>query len=78
MDANELIHRLEQAQLTPGSLVQQPLRNDPRSYRVEAVDGDGGCEVAIFSGPNALDRAIVFAGGGYYDAWADPDGLAGY
>lgn len=43
-------------------------------YRVEAVDGDGGCEVAIFSGPNALDRAIVFAGGNYYATWADPEG----
>jgi hypothetical protein len=44
-------------------------KNDPNVYRVEAVDDDGGCEVAIFSGPNALDRAIIFAGGSYYDAW---------
>lgn len=28
---------------------------DPNSYRVEAIDDDGGCEVAIFAGPNALD-----------------------
>ena len=38
MDANELIHRLEQAQLTPGSLGPQPVRHDPRSYPV--VDGE--------------------------------------
>jgi len=38
MDANELIHRLEQARLTPGSLGPQPLRHDPRSYSV--VDGE--------------------------------------
>ncbi len=54
-------------------------RKVPGQFRVEAQDDDGGCEVAIFSGPNALDRAIAFAGAsGYYDAWGDPDGLAGY
>lgn len=55
-------------------------KNDPDAFRVEAIDDDGGCEVAIFSGPNALERAIIFAScvGGYYDKWADPDGLAGY
>jgi len=47
-------------------------------FRVEAIDNDGGCEVAVFSGPNALDRAIAFAGGSYYDGWSDPDGVAGY
>lgn len=41
-------------------------------YRVEAQTDDGGCEVAIFAGPNALHRAQMFAGGGkYYDGWAD-------
>ena len=29
-------------------------------YRVEAFDDDGGCEVAIFCGPRAKDRAVVF------------------
>lgn len=53
-------------------------RNTPGQYRVEAIDEDGSCQVAIFSGPDALGRAIVFAGGGYYDGWADPQGLAGY
>src|ERR1035441_51330 len=38
MDENELIHRLEQARLTPGSLGPQPLRHDPRSYAV--LDGE--------------------------------------
>jgi succinoglycan biosynthesis transport protein ExoP len=38
MDENELIHRLEQARLTPGSLGPQSLRHDPRSYPV--VDGE--------------------------------------
>ena len=48
------------------------------AYRVESIDDDGGCEVAIFSGPNALDRAVIFAGavGGYYDGYADPEGLS--
>lgn len=46
----------------------------PGVFRVEAVDEDGGCEVAIFSGPNALDRAVAFAGGDYYESWSDPDG----
>lgn len=51
-------------------------KNVPGRYRVESIDDDGGCEVAIFSGPNALDRAIIFAGGGsYYDGWADPQDL---
>ena len=53
-------------------------KNDSNAFRVEAIDDDGGCEVAIFSGPNALDRAIVFAGGSYYASWSDPDSLAGY
>ncbi len=56
-------------------------RNDPTAFRVEAIDDDGGCEVAVFSGPNALDRAIAFAAApdGYYEGrWNDPNGLAGY
>jgi hypothetical protein len=53
-------------------------KHNTNDYRVEAIDDDGGCEVAIFSGPNALDRAIVFAGGSYYDGWNEPQGLAGY
>lgn len=56
------------------SLVQD--RDNPLVYRVEAIDDDGGVEVAIFSGPYALDRAIVFAGGGWYDGWADTEGDA--
>lgn len=52
-------------------------KDDPTVYRVEHIDSDGGCEVAIFSGPNALERAIAFAGGDYYDGYADPTGLAG-
>lgn len=53
-------------------------KNDASLYRVEAIDDDGGCEVALFSGPNALDRAIAFAGCTYYDGWSDPQGLASY
>ena len=53
-------------------------KDDPTFYRVEAVDDDGGCEVALFMGPNAMERAIAFAGGNYYEAWADPQGLAGH
>lgn len=53
-------------------------KNEHDTYRVEAIDDDGGCEVAIFSGPNAKERAIIFAGSDYYDKWADPEGIAGY
>jgi hypothetical protein len=54
-------------------------RKTPGQFRVEAEDEDGGMEVAIFAGPNALDRAIIFAGGGaYYTEWSDPHALAGY
>ena len=56
------------------TLIQDQL--DPNSYRVEAIDDDGGCEVATFSGPNALDRAIVFAGSNYYGKWNDPQHLS--
>ena len=52
-------------------------REDPTVFRVEAVDEDGGCEVALFSGPNALERAIAFAAGAmYYADWVDPEGRA--
>jgi hypothetical protein len=53
-------------------------KNNPGTFRVEAIDDDGGCEVAIFSGPNALDRAIAFAGGDYYSGWDDPEQLVQY
>ena len=43
-------------------------------YRVEAQDDDGGMEVAVFDGPNALDRAIIFASE-YYGKWNDAHGL---
>ena len=54
-------------------------KDDPASYRVEQLhpETDGRCEVAIFSGADALDRAVHFACT-YYEDWADPAGLAGY
>ncbi len=39
---------------------------DPTVVRVEWFDEDGGCEVAMFSGPRALERALAF-GRGFYD-----------
>lgn len=50
-------------------------RNVPGNFRVEAIVEDGAVEVAIFSGPNALDRALHFASGfgAYYGAWSDPE-----
>jgi hypothetical protein len=59
--------------MTTATLIED--RDTPGQYRVEAEVEDGGMEVAIFSGPNALDRAVVFAGGAYYDGWNDPQGL---
>lgn len=41
----------------------------------EAEDGSY-IDFAYFSGPDALDRAIVFAGSDWYDGWADPENLA--
>lgn len=52
-------------------------KDDPTCYRVEAFDSDGACELTLFSGPNALERAIVFAGT-VYASWRDPQGLSGY
>jgi hypothetical protein len=40
-------------------------RQCPGDWRVEWTDNDGGCEVAIFSGPNARERAIRYAGHQY-------------
>jgi hypothetical protein len=46
-------------------------------YRVESEpDKDGSIQVAVFSGPDALNRAVIFAGGDYYEGWADPEGLS--
>ena len=36
-------------------------REWPGEWRVEWVDEDGGVEVAIFSGPNARERALCYA-----------------
>jgi hypothetical protein len=33
----------------------------PGDWRVEKLDDDGGIEVAIFSGPDARDRAFEYA-----------------
>jgi hypothetical protein len=63
-------------EMVKAELVQD--KNDSGVYRVEAIIDDGACEVALFSGPNALERAIAFAGGNYYEAWGGPQGLAGY
>jgi hypothetical protein len=49
-----------------------PDQNHPEDWRVENLnaDGDGGCEVAIFSGPRAEERARRFARGEY--GWGLP------
>ena len=36
-------------------------RVSPGDWRVEWIDDDGAIEVAIFSGPNARDRALRYA-----------------
>ena len=36
-------------------------RESAGDWRVEWFDDDGGCEVAIFAGPNAKNRAIRYA-----------------
>ena len=47
-------------------------REHPQDYRVEEIDDDGGCEVAIFSGPDALKRARTFAEAYYGEGSSDP------
>lgn len=49
-------------------------KNTPDQFRVEAIDDDGGIDVAIFSGPNSMDNAVNFAATTYKD-FADPTGL---
>jgi hypothetical protein len=38
-----------------------PDRTGNRNWRVEWVDDDGSIEVAIFSGPHAHERALLYA-----------------
>ena len=42
-----------------------PDKKFPSAIRVEWINDDGGCEVAIFDGPRALDRATQFAAAFY-------------
>lgn len=39
-------------------------RSNTHDWRVEAIntDGEGACEVAVFSGPDSKGRAMRFAG----------------
>jgi hypothetical protein len=36
-------------------------KHDPDVVRVEWFDTDGGCELTLFSGPRAAERAVSFA-----------------
>ena len=36
-------------------------KDAPGAWTVEAIDGDGGIEQAIFAGPRARDRAEMYA-----------------
>jgi hypothetical protein len=36
-------------------------REYPEDWRVEKMDEDGGCEVAVFSGGDARQRAVRYA-----------------
>jgi hypothetical protein len=47
----------------------------PSAVRVEWFDDDGGCELAIFDGPRARQRAAAFAAS-FYGRHDDPEGLA--
>lgn len=37
-------------------------RDFPGHWHVEAIDNDGRVYVAVFSGPNAVERAYAYAG----------------
>jgi hypothetical protein len=50
-------------------------REHAGEWRVEWFDEDGGCEVAIFSGPNARERALRYADrqyGGFEEVVLEP------
>jgi len=47
----------------------------PSAIRVEYIDGDGGCEVTVFDGPRAIERAARFASA-FYGTYSDPEGRA--
>ena len=50
-------------------------RQSPDDWHVQWTDDDGGFETAIFSGPRARERAIIFAErcyGGYEEIRFDP------
>jgi hypothetical protein len=49
--------------------------NDPSAIRIEFVDDDGGVEVAIFSGPRAVERALALIKRFYGSSFDDPDRL---
>jgi hypothetical protein len=49
MIADDLRAKLFEDRVTPGD------------WRVERIDEDGSCEVAIFSGPGAYERAVRYA-----------------
>jgi hypothetical protein len=40
-------------------------REVPDQWRVEKFDDDGGCEVRIFTGPDAREHAIEYASARY-------------
>lgn len=48
-------------------------KKTPGQFRVEATNPNGEVEVAVFSGPEAKERAISFASGYWYAGWADPE-----
>jgi hypothetical protein len=50
-------------------------RQSPDDWHVQWTDDEGGFETAIFSGPRARERAIIFAErcyGGYEEVRVDP------
>jgi hypothetical protein len=52
---------------------------NPSAYRVESVTEDGRVEVAVFSGPNAFNRAHHFAfsdGPCYYEECEDQSAVS--
>jgi hypothetical protein len=52
-----------------------PDRHGSGEWRVEWFDDDGGCAVAIFSGPDAHDRALRYADhqyGRFYEVSLSP------
>ncbi len=66
------VARMSQPTTEPAFVFED--RQSPGDWHVQWTDDNGGCEMAIVSGPRARERAIIFAErcyGGYEEVHFD-------